>query len=240
MTETQIALASGETRSMRLIDITCPFEEGMWRYGPEFPQYAVEAATNIEEEGFAVQKVTISTHMGTHFDAPGHLLAGASLADTIPLDLFVGPATLIRLGPVGPLEMVSKEKLEDAAKALCPGDIAVVETGWSTHLYDDNYVSETPHLSVEAARWLVERGIKCFVWDAPMFMDPRVDMTQGAAPDELPDTIILRANIPMIAPVQNLSEISSDRFWFTGFPMKLKGADGSPTRCVAMEGVLDV
>ena len=243
MTETQIALASGETKTMRLIDLTGPFEEGMWRYGPEFPPYSLEAATSIEENGFAVQKVTISTHMGTHFDPPGHLIAGSDLADTIALDLFAGPAAILRLGPVDPLEAVSREKFEAAAGALRPGDIAVVETGWSTRLYDDNFVTETPHLTMEAAHWLVERKIKCFAWDAPMFMDPRLltaDMKPGSEPVEIPDAIVLEANIPMIAPVQNLAEISADRFWFTGFPMKIKDGDGAPTRCVAMEGVIDV
>ena len=240
MIETQIVLASGGTKAMRLIDLTGPFEEGMWRYGPEFPPYAVEAATSIEKEGFAVQKLTISTHMGTHFDAPGHLIAGSNLADTISLDLFTGPASILRVGPVEPLETVGREKLEAAAGALRPGDIAVVETGWSTRLYEDNFVSETPHLSMEAAHWLVERKIKCFAWDAPMFMDPRINMKSASEPVAVPDAIILKANIPMIAPVQNLAEISVDRFWFTGFPMKIKDADGSPTRCVAMEGVIDV
>lgn len=224
---------------MRLIDLTGPFEEGMWRYGPEFPPFEVNAATSIEEHGFAVQKVTISTHMGTHVDAPGHLISGGGFADTIPLDRFLGPAALLRLDHIGPLEEVTKERLQAASGSLRADDIAVVDTGWSKHWYDDNFVAETPHLSLDAAHWLVEQGIKCFVWDAPMFVDPRIDVSGGVAPDEIPDGIILRAGIPMIAPVQNLSDLSDERFWFIGFPMKLKGADGAPTRCVAIEGQIE-
>lgn len=221
---------------MRLVDLTGSFEEGMWRYGPEFPPFEMESATHFEEEGFAVQKVTISTHMGTHLDAPGHLISGGGLADTIPLDHFIGPAALLRIGDVGPAEMVTRERLQAAAGALRPDDIAVVETGWSKHWYDVSFVSETPHLSLEAAHWLIDQRIKCFVWDAPMFVDPAIDVSGGVPPEQIPDGVILRAGIPMIAPVQNLSAISSDRFWFIGLPMKIKNADGSPARCVAIEG----
>lgn len=233
-----VALAGQKVKNARLIDLTGSFEEGMWRYGPEFPSYGVREATSHEENGFAVQALTISTHMGTHFDAPGHLIEGGHLADTIPLERFVGPAALLRVGPVGPLEVVTAERLEACATALREGDIAVVETGWSKRWYEPNFVNETPYLSLDAAHWLIRRGIKCFAWDAPMFMDPRIDL--GANDQELPDAIILKAGIPMIAPLQNLEEVRSQRFWFTGFPMKLKGADGSPTRCVAMEGIIDV
>ncbi|MDD9997634.1 MAG: cyclase family protein [Rhodospirillaceae bacterium] len=221
---------------MRLVDLTGSFEEGMWRYGPEFPPFEMQSATDLEEEGFAVQKVTISTHMGTHVDAPGHLISGGGLADTIPLDRFIGPAALLRIGDVGPAEMVTREQLQAAADALRPDDIAVVETGWSKHWYDVNFVSETPHLSLEAAHWLIEQRIKCFVWDAPMFVDPAIDVSGGVPPEQIPDGVMLRAGIPMIAPVQNLSAIISDRFWFIGLPMKIKNADGSPARCVAVEG----
>ncbi len=221
---------------MRLVDLTGSFEEGMWRYGPEFPPFEMQSATRFEEEGFAVQKVSISTHMGTHLDAPGHLISGGGLADTIPLDHFIGPAALLRIGDVGPAEMVTRERLQAAADALRPDDIVVVETGWSKHWYDVNFVSDTPHLSLEAAHWLVEQRIRCFVWDAPMFVDPAIDVSGGVPPEQIPDGVILRAGIPMIAPVQNLSAVSSDRFWFVGLPMKIKNADGSPTRCVAIEG----
>lgn len=224
---------------MKLTDLTGPFEEGMWRYGPEFPPFGIATAASLEAEGFAVQRVTISTHMGTHVDAPGHLIAGGGFADNMPLDRFVGPAALMRLGEVGPLEVIGPDRLEAAAEALRPGDIAVIETGWSRRWYEDNFVAETPHLSLDAARWVVERGIKCFVWDAPMFMDPRIDVSGGLPPEEMPDAIVLAAGIPMIAPVQNLAAVTSDRFWFIGFPMKLKGADGAPTRCVAVEGLFD-
>ena len=221
---------------MMLIDLTGPFEEGMWRYGPEFPHFRMRPVTNFEDEGFAVQEITISSHMGTHFDAPGHLISGGDLADTIALDRFFGPAALLRIGDVDPAAVVTKEQLLAAAEALRPGDIAVVETGWSRHWYDDNFVSDTPHLSLEAAHWLVAQKIRCFVWDAPMFVDPGIDVSGGVRPEELPDGVILSAGIPMIAPVRNLSAVRSDRFWFIGFPMKIKGADGSPARCVAVEG----
>ena len=82
---------------MQVVDLTGPLERGTWRYDESFPAFNAETVTSLSGDGFAVQRVTLSTHMGTHTDAPGHLIADGPMIDAFALESFVGWATVLRV-----------------------------------------------------------------------------------------------------------------------------------------------
>ncbi|MDW7709433.1 MAG: cyclase family protein [Deferrisomatales bacterium] len=85
---------------MRLFDLTHPL-------GPETPVFPgdepVRARTNatLDADGFRTTRLELGTHSGTHVDAPAHLLPNGSTIDTLPLELWVGPAVLLDAGDLG-------------------------------------------------------------------------------------------------------------------------------------------
>ena len=94
----------------------------------------------------------------------------------------------------------------------------------------EDYVTGTPHISNEAAEWLVERKVRLVASDVALFCDPRVSPTEL-----IPDKILLRNGIPYINGLVNLGGLSKNRFRLIALPLKVKGVTGAPVRVVAIE-----
>ena len=85
---------------MRVLDLSHPIHAGMPVY-PGTPRPGVAPANTIAEHGFAERLLTLSSHTGTHMDAPAHLLEGGRTLDSYPPDRFVGPGCVIDLAGLG-------------------------------------------------------------------------------------------------------------------------------------------
>jgi kynurenine formamidase len=118
------------------------------------------------------------------------------------------------------------------------GDVAVIRTDWSLRLAEPDYPARHPFLTLDAARWLIEREVSCVAMDTAGLMDPRIDLTPGQRSDpEVVDELLLAAGIPYVVGVTNLAALSGERFLFAALPMKLAGMDGAPVRAVAITGL---
>lgn len=221
---------------MRVIDLTGPLERGTWRYDESFPAFKAEKVTSLSGDGFAVQRVTISTHMGTHTDAPGHLIANGPMIDAFALESFVGWATVLRVGPCGPLEAIDAARLSTSGAEPRPGDAVLIDTGWGARWMSDDYSQEHPFLTIDAARWLLDHRARIIGMDTAGLMDSRIELGPGSA-DNSPvvDRLLLEAGVPYIAALCNLESIRADHPLFVAMPLKLAGLDGAPVRAVAIE-----
>ncbi len=218
----------------KVIDLTGPFERGIWRYEELFPPFEATAVTSLEEHGFQVHRFSMGTHQGTHTDAPAHLIAGGTTLDGIPLDSFIGRGTVLDVTAAASLTPITAGTLA-AAGAPGRGDVAVIRTDWSARWSSPDYPTSHPFLTVDAARWLVERGVRCVAMDTAGLMDPRIDLTPGKRADsEVVDEVLLRAGIPYVVGITNLAALDNERFLFVALPMKLAGMDGAPVRAVAI------
>ncbi len=119
-------------------------------------------------EGWAVESLTLSTHNGTHMDAPWHFHsttdAGASAApsvDEAPLDLFFRPGVKLDFSnrPAGHVVSGAEVEAELAriGHALQPLDIVLVQSGavYGT----DNFTDQGCGMGAEATLYLTERGV---------------------------------------------------------------------------------
>jgi kynurenine formamidase len=223
---------------LNVIDLTGPLEPGIWRYDDVFPEFSSEPATTVEEHGFEVRRVTLGTHMGTHTDALGHLVAGGPMIDAMALESYVGWATVIRLDPSDPLRTIGREALEAAGTRPRDGDVVLIGTGWGRRWNEPAYVTSHPFLTIEGARWLLDHRPRCIAMDTPGLMDPRIDLTPGrSAGVPIVDRELLEAGVPYIAGLVNVEAISSTRPLFIAVPLKLAGLDGAPVRAIAVEGL---
>jgi kynurenine formamidase len=208
----------------------------MWRYDASFPAFSAEPATSFDAQGFAVQRLTLSTHMGTHTDAPGHLIPGGAMIEAIPLEAFVGWARVLRVGPCQHLDAVDAARLAAAGGDLRAGEVALIETGWGPRWVEPGYERDHPYLTPDAAEWLIGRQVRLVGMDTAGLMDPRIDLgpaAGGASP--VVDRMLLEAGIPYVAALHNLEALSSELPLFVGMPLKLVGQDGAPMRAVAIE-----
>ncbi|MER5859859.1 cyclase family protein [Streptomyces sp. NPDC059688] len=128
-------------------------------------------------DGMAIsnETVTLTTHTGTHMDAPLHYgpLSGGAPAksiDQVPLEWCVGPGVRLDVRQVPPGEGITVEHLRAALRAaghtLRPGDIVLLWTGADALWGEAEYLTKYPGLTGEGTAFLVESGVRVIGIDA--------------------------------------------------------------------------
>lgn len=200
---------------MKIIDLTIPLDKNvpLWDESerPDFLQVA-----SIEKDGFNKHDLHISTHLGTHIDAPWHFLKNKSKLGGIRLENLVSDAIVIDCRKY-------KEIPVDAAKnANIKNKIVFFYTGHSKKTKPE-YVKNWPVLSEYLAKFLVKNKVKAVGVDT-------------LSPDNEPynvHRILLDKEIPIIENLVNLDQLINKKFQAVILPLKLD-LDGAPCRAIAL------
>jgi kynurenine formamidase len=209
---------------MRIIDLSHIVSSDMPVYpGTEQPELIERSS--LEEAGFLEKKITFSSHVGTHVDAPAHMLKDAQTLDSLEIDQFFGPALMVSFDGSAS-KKIDVSGLDFYSKELEKVDFLIVHTGWSTHWGTEKYFVDYPVLTVEAATWLKQFHLKGVGLDT--ISADTVD--SGGNPIH---KALLQENTIIIENLTNLSSLSVSLFNFSCFPIKFVNADGSPVRAVA-------
>jgi arylformamidase len=127
-------------------------------------------------------------------------------------------------------EQVTAADLENSRVPVSRGDILMLHTGWDEKFESAEY-NLHPYLSVEAAEWMVKRGVKLFGIDCIT-----VDLPTPLRPKgfDFPVHKMLLGNNVLIAEnVTNLGKIVGKRTRILALPLKIKGSDAGHARIVA-------
>lgn len=204
-----------------LVDLSHPLEHGQPTF-PMDPKLSIVPHGTTETLKYNITQIVIGSHQGTHLDAMYHFLDDGKTLDQMPLDWFYGPVTVLRI-PKQAGEELLVEDFEPFADVLVPGAKVIYETGWHRQFGAANYFSEFPSLTLEAGRYLADRGIRMLGMDTPT---PSRDWYEI-------HHILLGAEIVVVESIAHLDRVP-DRFTFIGFPLNFVGRDGSPIRAVAL------
>lgn len=207
---------------MRVIDLSHPIHAGMPVY-PGTPRPALTPANTIADHGFAERLLTLSSHTGTHMDAPAHLLEGGQTLDAFPPTRFVGPACVIDLTTPG----LATAPLRDQAERVRGCAFALLRTGWSRFWGSPAYFRGFPTLTTDAATWLASLGLSAVGVDA-ISVDPI------ESPDLPVHRALLRAGVLLIENLTNLELLPPRGFTLCSLPLPLADADGAPCRVIAL------
>ena len=120
-----------------------------------------------EEFGVQTTRVALTVHGATHMDAPLHFIAGGDDISQVRLEQVCGRALVLDLSGIEPGSAISPADFERADPGLRPGDIAILNTGYEHCPELEKYC----YLTREAARWLVDKKIKCLAMDI-LSVDP--------------------------------------------------------------------
>jgi kynurenine formamidase len=212
---------------MKIIDLSHTIYQGMPYYpGTEPPN--LQVTNTIEVDGFTETKMNIYSHIGTHIDAPSHILKNGLSLDKLPIDHFIGKALLLDL-PVMPDDMIPVSSLLKYKNLVIDLDFVIIKTGWSRHWGKQDYFEGFPHLSEEAASWLAAFHLKGVGIDA-ISVD---SMDTATFPVH---KIFFMKNMIVIENLTNLDSVGNGVFTLSCMPLKIKDADGSPTRAFALLG----
>jgi arylformamidase len=199
------------------IDISQRLDEKVAVWPGDTP-FSYRVNWSKEESGSVnVGQITMSTHTGTHIDAPFHFDNEGKRVLDLDLDIYIGPARVIYLPnktKIGVDELQSVN-LEGVTRLL-------IYTGaWKNRTV---FPEAIPHIEPELAPYLSERGIRLIGVDLPS-VDP-LDSKELSAHHEL-----TRYGIHILEGIV-LDHVAPGDYELIALPLPLAEADGSPVRAV--------
>ncbi len=201
-------------------------------------------------EGWAIERMRLTTHTGTHLDAPYHhhsTMNGGERAitiDEVPLDWCYGPGVKLdfRALPDGHVVTAAEvaAELDRIGHDLAPGDIVLVNTAAGGRYGEADYLARGCGMGREATLFLTSRGVRVtgtdgWSWDAP-FLHTRRRWEETHDPSIIWEGH--RASMAVgychIEKLANLDLLPPTGFTVSCFPFKIKGASAGFVRAVAI------
>ncbi len=201
-------------------------------------------------ETWAIEKVELITHNGTHLDAPYHFHSTmnkgekAITIDEVPLEWCFQNAVKLDFrhfedGYVVTVNDV-KEELRRINHELLPLDIVLVNTRAGNRYGFDDYVSSGCGMGYEATMYLLEKGVRltgtdAWSWDAPfVYTAKKYQETQD--PSLIWEGHKAGKDIGYchLEKLHNLEILPSTAFMVACFPVKIRKASAAWTRAVAI------
>jgi len=200
--------------------------------------------------GPASEACQITTHAGTHMDAPWHYhptMGGGQRAitiDQVPLDWCIGPGVKLdfRALPDGHVVTAAEVQAELAriGHVLQAGDIVLVNTAAGLRYGHDDYLERGIGMGREATLYLAAQGVKvcgtdAWGWDAPLkYQRAEIERTgdkslfwQGHKAGA--DCVYCH-----IEKLHNLESLPAHGYTVSALPVKVAGASAGWCRAVAI------
>ena len=212
---------------MKVIDLTLTVSNKTPTF-PGSPQPNFIPWENIKEDGYNLELLFLSSHTGTHMDAPHHFLEKGAKIHEISLKKLVSEAALIKSKKKNN-ESVTKTDIQKFEKKYGKIDgfsSVIFLTGWQRNLQKKYYFTKNPGLSVSAAKYLASKKISLVGIDSPSIdvgTDSKFSVHQ----------IFAKKGMLIVENLANLDKIKSSKFHLVVLPLKLKNATGSPVRAIA-------
>jgi len=133
-------------------------------------------------EGWAVEQLSVSTHNGTHLDAPYHFhstMDGGKKSmtiDEVPLEWCFNPGVKFDFRHMEDGYVITpndiKDELQRINYEIKPFDIVLVNTSAGERYGEDDYLVKGCGIGRDATLFLLEKGVKitgtdAWSWDAP-------------------------------------------------------------------------
>lgn len=203
--------------AMKYIDLSHVFDDAMPVY-PGDPPAELTQIAEVGRDGANAWLLSTGMHVGTHIDAPLHMLADGSCVSDIAPEQCFGRGRLV---DARGRESITADLLNQVT--LAPGDIVILLTGWYKRFRADDYYEGFPVIDAGFAQALVAANVSMLGLDTP-------------SPDHPPFPIhklLLGHNVLLLenlTNVENLLDIGD--FDITALPVPLR-CEGAPVRVVA-------
>ena len=219
---------------------------------PELLEFfpGLEAKDLPDGEAWAIERVELITHNGTHLDAPYHFASTmdggrrAITIDEVSLDWCFQPGVKLDFRHFADGYVVTgadvEAELERIGHSLAPLEIVVVNTAAGARYGSDDYVSAGCGMGYEATRYLLDRGVRLtgtdgWSWDAPFVHTLKEYQASGDA------SLIWEGHKAgrdigycHLEKLHNLEALPATGFTIACFPVKIRAASAGWTRAVAI------
>ena len=203
---------------MALIDISPPLRVGMG----VFPGDALFRTSQTFAIGpgcpVNVAEIAMSTHCGSHADAPLHYDPDGASIDMLDLADFIGPARVIDARGEGPL--CQFQDIAAALDGVPPRVLLRLMDRLDPMVWPSGFRALAPDTVAE----LAARGVRLIGVDVPS-VDPETSK-------ELPSHMTCRAHDLRIVENLALADVTPGDYELIALPLKLAGLDAAPLRAV--------
>ena len=201
---------------MSWIDISIELSQDVAEWPGDTPFSFTLPVTKAESGSVNIGRLEMSTHIGTHIDAPFHFDNGGRTVEALDIDNYIGIATIIDLENI---EKITRESLE---VFKITGHILLIKTGAAND--KSAFPKDVPTLTQDAIDYLAENSVRLFGIDVPS-VDKITSKTLDVHHALHERDIMIIENIV-------LDDVTPGVYDFIALPLKIKGADGSPVRAV--------
>lgn len=201
-------------------------------------------------EAWAIERINLITHNGTHLDAPYHFHSTmdkgdrAITIDEVPLDWCMQPGVKLDFRHFADGYVVTAADVDAELKrighTLKPLEIVIVNTAAGKRYGNDDYVSAGCGMGYDATMYLLERGVKltgtdAWSWDAP-FVYTAEKYKDTKNPKLIWEGHKAGKDIGYchLEKLHNLEVLPPHEFTVCCFPFKIRGASAGWTRAVAI------
>ena len=210
----------------------------------------LDPAAMPDGEGYAIEFLQVSTHNGTHLDAPYHFASTmnkgerAITVDEVPLEWCFGAGVKLDFRHLDDGYVATPGDVEAELKrighSLRPLDIVLVNTRAGARYGQDDYIDSGCGMGKAATLWLLERGVRVtgtdgWSWDAP-FSHTRSAFEKRQDPALIWEGHRASRDIGYchLEKLSNLEALPVSGFTVSCFPVKIKGASAGWCRAVAI------
>jgi arylformamidase len=202
-------------------DVTLTLSENLPAWPGERP-FGREFVKRIGEGDalYNLSRIAMSSHFGTHMDAPLHFINGGASIDQVDPALLMGPAYVLDLSP-----KTSHIGAADLKGKVPPGVTRLlVKTRNSAYLGDGVFHEDFVAFTVPAARFLSAAGVRLLGLD--YYSIAPFDAPAGAHRAFL--------GAPGSAALENVDLKGVEEGWYdlVCLPLKIEGGEGSPARAL--------
>ncbi|MGB8937687.1 MAG: cyclase family protein [Candidatus Nitrosopolaris sp.] len=214
---------------MKIVDLTLEITSDMITF-PGYPMPTFIKWSNFETQGYVSEIMFLSTHTGTHMDAPFHFNPNGPTIDRVEIERYVCNNALLLKIQKDSNQMISSDDITRNSKyEIKEKDTVVFSTGWEKRIKEkDNYINNNPGLSNDAAEYLVEKKVNAVAIDCP-------SIDKGTDSGFIVHKTLLSNQILIIENLCNLYRFNNQKFTLLITPLKLVGASGSPIRAIGIE-----
>jgi len=204
----------------RVLDITCTLSPrlAVW---PGDVAFSREPRMRMDEGHFTdLSSMRTTLHVGTHADAPAHIVKGGETIEDLDLSPYMGPCEVIEVR-LPARSRILPEHLDTRIRA----PRVLFKTG--SYPDPDHFTEDFNALSPELIHWLRAQGCVLAGLDTPSvdpFDSERLESHHA----------LFRSGLRCLEGLF-LRDVLPGLYTLVALPLKIEGGDGSPVRAVLVE-----
>jgi arylformamidase len=207
----------------KIIDISISLgtEEITYPGDPAYKRRQVTALKNGSP--YELSSLSLSSHSGTHIDAPAHFIGNGKKIHELPLRRFILPAGVIEIQDNS---LITLKELQAASWGPAKALLFKTENSRQGKITNGSFREDYVSLAPDAARFCVEKGISLVGIDY---------ITIDKADANFAAHNILLGNGLIILESINLKQVTPGPYTLLCLPLKIHNGEASPVRAVLLQ-----